>query len=68
MGFVTGLVSISFRGLTVDEIIRHVAEEGLDAIEWGGDVHAPAGNIDVARKAGEITRASGLMLLATAFL
>ena len=62
MGFITGLVSISFRGLTTDEILGYVREAGLDAIEWGGDVHAPAGNIDVAEKAGEITRASGLML------
>lgn len=62
MGFVTGLVSISFRGLTVDEIIRYVAEAGLDAIEWGGDVHAPAGKIDVAGRVRETTRDAGLII------
>jgi sugar phosphate isomerase/epimerase len=62
MGFVTGLVSISFRGLTTDEILGYVREASLDAIEWGGDVHVPAGNIDVAEKVGMKTRASGLLI------
>lgn len=36
-----GLVSISFRPLSADEVIRAVAEAGLSCIEWGSDVHAP---------------------------
>ena len=39
--FKTGLVSVSFRGLSVDEIIRLAKDSGLSAIEWGSDVHAP---------------------------
>lgn len=44
-----GLVSISFRELTVDEIIEIVSEANLKAIEWGGDIHVPHGNINIAK-------------------
>ena len=33
----TGLVSISFRKHTVEEIIREVRRCGLTHIEWGSD-------------------------------
>ena len=39
--FKCGVVSVSFRQLSVDEVIRYTKEAGLDQIEWGGDVHAP---------------------------
>ena len=42
-----GLVSVSFRPLAGEEIIRLAKETGLAAVEWGGDVHVPAG--DTAR-------------------
>lgn len=56
----TGLVSVSFRQLSVDQLIAIAAEAGLDSIEWGGDVHVPPGDIPLARSAGERTRAAGL--------
>jgi len=39
--FKTGVVSVSFRQLSVDEVIRYTKEAGLSYIEWGSDVHAP---------------------------
>ena len=36
-----GLVSISFRNLSVDEILAAVKQAGLSCVEWGSDVHAP---------------------------
>ena len=42
----TGLVSISFRSLSVDEIIDLVKDAGLEAIEWGRDVHAPCDDVE----------------------
>lgn len=36
----TGLCSVTFRKLPVPEIVALVRRAGLDAIEWGGDVHA----------------------------
>ena len=36
-----GLVSVSFRNLTPEEVIRAAVDAGLRVIEWGSDVHAP---------------------------
>jgi len=36
-----GLVSVTFRKLSPEEIIGLCADAGIRAIEWGGDVHAP---------------------------
>lgn len=46
----TGLCSITFRQLSVDEIITLVQEASLDGIEWGGDVHVPHGDLKTARE------------------
>ncbi|MBN1864362.1 MAG: sugar phosphate isomerase/epimerase [Victivallales bacterium] len=56
----TGLVSISFRKLAVDEIIRLVADAGLDSIEWGGDVHVPHGDTKKAADTRQKTMSAGL--------
>lgn len=36
-----GLVSVSFRRLSPEEVLRAAAAAGLKFIEWGSDVHAP---------------------------
>lgn len=59
----TGLVSVTFRKLSPSEIIELVGQAGLEGIEWGGDVHVPAGDLDTARLVGEETRAAGLEVL-----
>ena len=40
-----GLVSISFRGHTPEQILSAMKEAGLSYIEWGSDVHAPKDDI-----------------------
>ena len=41
-----GLVSVSFRGHSPEEIVKATAAAGLDVIEWGSDVHAPCRDAD----------------------
>ncbi len=36
-----GVCSVSFRALPPEEVIKVTAAAGLEAIEWGSDVHAP---------------------------
>ena len=36
-----GLVSVSFRPLCAEEVLRAMVENGLKYVEWGSDVHAP---------------------------
>ena len=62
MKFVTGLVSISFRPLGAEKIIEITKNAGLDAIEWGGDVHVPAGDLAIAEAVAMKTREAGLLM------
>lgn len=41
MSYKLGLVSISFRQHTPEEILAAMKKAGLNYIEWGSDVHAP---------------------------
>ena len=60
MSFHPGLVSISFRRYSVDEIIAACRRAGLRWIEWGSDVHVPAGNLAIADEVAAKMRAEGL--------
>ncbi len=57
-----GLVSISFRKHSCDEIIAAASAAGLEAIEWGGDVHVPHGDTAVAESIATRTAAAGLTM------
>jgi len=59
-----GLVSITFRRLSPRAIIDLVTRAGLTGIEWGGDVHVPHGEIDVAREIAQMIRDAGLLVAA----
>ena len=56
----SALCSITFRDLPVEEIISLCKDAGIQGIEWGGDVHVPHGEVEIAREVGEKTRAAGL--------
>ncbi|MGC9393646.1 MAG: sugar phosphate isomerase/epimerase family protein [Anaerolineae bacterium] len=60
----SGLVSITFRQLIPQAIVNLVAQSGLDAIEWGGDVHMPHGDIAQARLVRKMTEDAGLTVAA----
>lgn len=55
-----GLCSVTFRGKSVEEVIELCEKNGLDCIEWGGDIHVPHGDIEKAERVGQRTRKSGL--------
>ena len=55
-----GLVSVTFRGLSPEEIVDLCGRCGLRGVEWGGDVHVPLGDLESARRVGALTRAAGL--------
>jgi 3-dehydroshikimate dehydratase len=58
----TGLVSVTFRALDPASIVAWVGQAGLDAIEWGGDVHVPHGDVGVAKAVRRMTLDAGLRL------
>lgn len=48
---IPGLVSVTLRQYDVDQLVGVVAETGLHALHWGGDVHVPVGDHAAARRA-----------------
>lgn len=56
----TGLVSITFRKLSPEDIVREVSGAGLHGIEWGGDVHVPHGEGPTAKRVRRLTAEAGL--------
>lgn len=60
----SGLVSVSFRNLLCEEIITLAKSNGLTHIEWGGDIHIPAGNTKKADEIYKKTTEAGLQTAA----
>ena len=59
-----GMVSVTFRSHTVRQIVELAAKAHLGAIEWGGDVHVPHGDLAAAREARRMCADSGLAVSA----
>jgi len=55
-----GAASVTFRDLAPTEIIDLAGRAGLEAVEWGGDVHVPHGDVQRAREVAAMTREAGL--------
>lgn len=60
----TGLLSITFRQLTPEEIIDLAVQAGVEGLEWGGDIHVPHGDLDRAKEVGLMTAKAGLKVAA----
>ncbi len=56
----SGLVSVSFRKMDPSEIVSLVARAGLEAIEWGGDIHVPHGDVRRACEVRKMTLDAGI--------
>ena len=56
----TGLVSISFRSLSVEELVNKVKNAGLEYIEWGSDVHAPKDDIKKLEMIAKLQEETGI--------
>jgi len=60
----SGLVSVSFRKLNPPQVVQLCKKASLRGIEWGGDLHVPHGDFEMARRVGQLTRDSGLEVAA----
>lgn len=50
-----GLCSVTFRALDVPTVAALAVECGLTAVEWGADVHVPAGDVAAAKTARTVS-------------
>jgi 3-dehydroshikimate dehydratase len=64
MAWVAGLVSVTFRQLSCEQIVDRCSRAGLSAIEWGGDVHVPPGDLDRAKTVARMSQDAGLTVAA----
>lgn len=55
-----GLCSVSFRDVAPSKIINQCKTLGIQAIEWGGDVHLPPGDMSGANKIRNRCQDSGI--------
>ncbi len=60
----SGIVSVTFRQLSVEDILALAVRAGVAAIEWGGDIHVPHGDLAVAQKVRRLTSEAGLSIAA----
>ena len=58
--YTLGVVSVSFRAYTPEEIIKATAEAGLTCIEWGSDVHAPYADTERLKKIAVLQAGYGI--------
>ena len=58
--YTLGLVSVSFRKHTPEEILEAAAAAGLTCIEWGSDVHAPCRHTERLREIAVLQKARGI--------
>lgn len=56
----SGLVTVTFRALPPEEVIRVAKDSRLSVLEWGGDVHVPAGDVRRAAEVAALTSQAGL--------
>lgn len=56
----TGLASIAFRHLSVEDVIAAAKNAGLSYIEWGSDIHAPCTDLENIRRVRRLTEEAGL--------
>lgn len=57
-----GLCSISFRRYSPKEVLEFASSAGLQAVEWGGDIHVPPGDMAIAKKVRRQTEDVGLRI------
>ena len=62
--FKSGLVSISFRQYSPEEIVNFCQQANISGIEWGGDVHCPHGDIERAKEVRRLTEEAGIAVAA----
>jgi sugar phosphate isomerase/epimerase len=59
-----GLLSVTLRHLHPDRVVAIAADAGLAAVEWGGDVHVPHGDLAAASLVAGLTSRAGLEISA----
>ncbi len=55
-----GLLSVTFRNLSPEEVIQTALRAHLPVLEWGGDIHVPPGRTELAQQLFHRCREAGI--------
>lgn len=55
-----GICSLTLAKQSPQDVLKTAVEAGLQGIEWWGRDHVPHGDLEVARRVGDLTRAAGI--------
>lgn len=55
-----GITSVTLRGMGVNELTALCRRCGIGQIEWGGDIHVPPGDLELAKLARDAASAAGV--------
>ncbi len=55
-----GICSLTLAKASPDAVLQTVVRAGLQGIEWWGRDHVPHGDVETARRVGDLTRAAGI--------
>jgi 3-dehydroshikimate dehydratase len=61
--WLAGLCSVTLRAQSIAEVVAIAVDAGLAAVEWGGDVHVPPGDLAAAADARRRTEDAGLQVV-----
>lgn len=61
--FKVGLCSVTFRDLTVEQVIQLAIDANLEGIEWGGDKHVLPGDVERAVEVATLTEQANLEIV-----
>lgn len=64
MKIIPGIVSVTFRNMAPDDLVRLAQQANLKAVEWGGDRHVPHGDVARAEQIRRMTEDAGLAVAA----
>ncbi|MET0422542.1 MAG: hypothetical protein ABW046_01620 [Actinoplanes sp.] len=59
-----GLVSVTLRHLPPEQVVEIAVRARLSAVEWGGDIHVPHGDLAAASQVASLTARAGLAVSA----
>ena len=58
-----GLCSVTFRSLSVEDVVGAAQQAKIQGIEWGGDIHVPPGDLKNAESVSILTKAAGMEIV-----
>lgn len=61
--FKLGLCSVTFRDLSIEDVVEAAKQAEIQGIEWGSDIHVPPGDFKHAESVANLTKSAGMEVI-----